>query len=63
MTPTPMTTREAVEQALYALAFRHQMALSSTKQKETIVAAQLLCELYGFKLEQFFGAEGSKENW
>ena len=62
MTPTPITTREAVEQALYALAFRHDIALGSTKREETFVAAQLLCELYGFKLEQFFSAEGAKEN-
>lgn len=47
-----MTTREAVEEALYALAFEFRMTPeSSLKQKE---AARVLCAYYGFSFEQFF---------
>ena len=44
-----MTTREAVELSLYALA----ASGNETDEK----AAKLLCEHYGFKLSQFFDVE------
>jgi hypothetical protein len=49
-----LTTREAVEEALEALNYRHETARTDEKQEKTLKAAQLLCDLYGFKLEQFF---------
>lgn len=44
-----LTTREAVELAIYALA-----ADGNETDKK---AAQLLCDHYGFKLSQFFDVE------
>lgn len=61
MTQIQLTTREAVEEALSALHFRREMALTEARREKTLKAAQLLCDLYGFKLEQFFDNEPMKE--
>lgn len=43
---TPITTREAIRTALYALA---EIDTADTRR-----AAALLCEQYGFKMQEFF---------
>lgn len=43
---TPITTREAIHEALKAL------SMMQTHQAER--AAWLLCEQYGFKMQEFF---------
>lgn len=55
MTQIQLTTREAVEEAIYALSYRHDMARLDETQDRVYSAAVLLCDMYGFKLEQFFG--------
>lgn len=50
-----LTTREAVQEAIYALSYRHDMAMMEETREHTYSAAVLLCDLYGFNLEQFFG--------
>lgn len=60
MTQMQLTTREAVEAALYSLAASAQVerALGNAKEwQRNRSACVLLCDLYGFKLEQFFGEE------
>lgn len=59
MTQMQLTTREAVEESILALAYAHG-TLMPDKQR-ILSAARLLCDLYGFKLEQFFDADGAKE--
>ena len=59
-----LTTREAVEAALYSLAGSAQIERALGNSNEWMrdrVACALLCDLYGFKLEQFFGEDGAKE--
>lgn len=53
MNHTPMTTREAVEQAIAALSNYAEYAESSV-QLNCRQAAKLLCEQYGFKFSEFF---------
>ena len=60
MTPTPMTTREAVQIAIGETAAQCGEFETACVRCQ---AVRLLCDTYGFKLEQFFGAEGAKENW
>lgn len=60
MTQIQLTTREAVEEALHALYFWREMALTEPRRKKTLKAAQLLCDLYGFKLDQFFGNDSEE---
>lgn len=55
MTQIQLTTREAVQEAIYALSYRHDMAMLEQTRDRVYSAAVLLCDLYGFKLEQFFG--------
>lgn len=55
MTQMQLTTREAVEEAIYALSYRHGMAMLQETRDHLYSAAVLLCDLYGFKLAQFFG--------
>lgn len=43
---TPITTREAIREALQALA--------TTGTQDCQRAAALLCEQYGFKMQEFF---------
>ena len=55
-----LTTREAVEAALYSLASSAQVERACGNANEwlrNLNACALLCDLYGFKLEQFFGEE------
>ena len=59
MTQTQLTTREAVEITI------SETAAKCGEFDATCVrcqAVRLLCDLYGFKLDQFFGAESDKES-
>lgn len=56
-----LTTREAVEQSILALAYVHDMLMHGKGKQRVLSAARLLCDLYGLKLEQFFDADGAKE--
>lgn len=51
---TPITTREAIHEALKAL------SMMQTNQAER--AAWLLCEQYGFRMQEFFVRRRSDEN-
>lgn len=62
MTQMQLTTREAVEESILALAFVHGTLLHAKGKQRVLSAARLLCDLYGLKLEQFFDADGAKEN-
>ena len=55
MTQMQLTTREAVEESILALAYVHGTLMPD--KLRILSAARLLCDLYGFKLEQFFGEE------
>lgn len=60
MTQMQLTTREAVEEALYSLASSAQAEQDYGNANEWMRkrdACALLCDLYGFKLAQFFGEE------
>jgi hypothetical protein len=64
MTQIQLTTREAVEIALGSIkgwidADGHIFQDEAEKAR---AAMKILCDLYGFKLEQFFGTAGAKEN-
>lgn len=52
-----MTTREAVEIALNALKYSSEQTISQAVEDRNNASARLLCEHYGFKLEQFFDVE------
>jgi hypothetical protein len=59
MTQIQLTTREAVEIAI------SETAAQCGEFDSTCVrcqAVRLLCDTYGFKLAQFFGTAGAKEN-
>lgn len=65
MTQIQLTTREAVEEALYSMASSARIEDKYGNANEWLrkrSACALLCDLYGFKLEQFFGTVGAKEN-
>lgn len=57
-----LTTREAVEESIHALAYVHGTLMHAKGKQRILSAARLLCDLYGLKLEQFFGDEGAKED-
>lgn len=57
MTRMQLTTREAVEESILALAYVHGTLLHAPGKQRVLSAARLLCDLYGFKLEQFFGED------
>lgn len=58
MTQMQLTTREAVKNGIYAMAEIHGSLQGQPETKEKLMAScSLLCDLYGFKLEQFFGEE------
>ena len=57
MTQMQLTTREAVESSILALAYVHDTLLPAAGRQRVLSAARLLCDLYGFKLAQFFGEE------
>lgn len=61
MTQIQLTTREAVENAIYAMAEVHGNLQGQPETREELMAScKLLCELYGFKTDQFFGASAYK---
>lgn len=57
MTQMQLTTREAVEESILALSYLHGTLMHGKGKKRVLSAARLLCDLYGFNLEQFFGEE------
>lgn len=61
MTQMQLTTREAVESALYSLASSAEVERNYYRNENGWMrkraACALLCDLYGFKLEQFFDVE------
>lgn len=64
MTQIQLTTREAVEEALYSMASSARIEDKYGNANEWLrkrSACALLCDLYGFNLEQFFDADGAKE--
>lgn len=55
MNQTPMTTREAIDEAMYCMV--EQMSNGSTTEKGRDVirsAMHLLCDTYGFKIDRYF---------
>ena len=59
MTQMQLTTREAV-----AIAIGETAAQCGEFEPGCVrcQSVRLLCDLYGFKLEQFFGEDGAKES-
>lgn len=56
-----LTTREAVEESIHALAYVHGTLMHAKGKQRVLSAARLLCDLYGFKLEQFLDVKGATE--
>lgn len=54
MTQTPMTTREAVEEALYCMAYiLTKDCQNYDERKNTLAAMRLLCQQYGLQVDRF----------